>query len=164
MSASQSCSPWPLFLPCPCRHRTTRRRHKAIPSPPPSNSDTTCPWLTEGSAAKVLGGKVRVILNVASPTQGTCTFVKTARPQEQLKVFVGAGNVPSCPAGSAQVIGVGDQASRCHLPLASEGLTEMISSRVREINLAVTVSTNKPGDPTEAAIEQIAEQVAGNLF
>ena len=40
----------------------------------------------------------------------------------------------------------------------------MISSRVREINLAVTVSTNKPGDPTEAAIEQIAEQVAGNLF
>ena len=40
----------------------------------------------------------------------------------------------------------------------------MISSRVREINLAVTVSTNKPGDPAEGAIEQIAEQVAGNLF
>ena len=72
--------------------------------------------------------------------------------------------MPSCPAGSAHVAGIGLQASRCRLPLASEGLTQMISSRVREINLAVTVSTSKPGDPAEAAIEQIAEQVAGNLF
>ena len=137
---------------------------KGYPPPPPSNSETACPWLTEGSAANALGGKVRVILSIASFTQGTCTFVKTEDPQDQLKIFVGAANVPSCPAGSAHVIGVGVQASRCRLPLASEGLTEMISSRVREINLAVTVSTNKPEDPTEAAIEQIAEQVAGNLF
>jgi hypothetical protein len=70
--------------------------------------------------------------------------------------------VPSCPAGSAHVAGIGVQASRCRLPLAHE--TQMISSRVREVNLAVTVSTNKSGDPAEGAIEQIAEQVAGNLF
>jgi hypothetical protein len=90
--------------------------------------------------------------------------VKTEDPQDQLKVFVGAGNVPSCPAGSAHVVGIGVQASRCRLSLAEEGLTQMISSRVREINLAVTVSTSKPGDPAAGAIEQIAEQVAGNLF
>ena len=135
---------------------------KGYPPPPPASSETACPWLTEGSAANALGGKVRVILSLASPTQGTCTFVKTEDPQDQLKIIVGAGNVPSCPAGSAHVIGIGVQASRCRLPLAHE--TQMISSRVREINLAVTVSTSKSGDPAEGAIEQIAEQVAGNLF
>ncbi len=125
-------------------------------SPPPSNAASTCPWLTEGSAAKVLGGEVHVILNVASPTQGTCTFVKTARPQEQLRVLVGAGNVPLCPAGSAKVVGVGDQASRCHLPHSAQ----MISGNVRTVDMAITLS----GNQTEDAIQQIAEQVAGNLF
>jgi hypothetical protein len=137
---------------------------KGYPPPPPANSETACPWLTEGSAANALGGKVRVILSLTSFTQGTCTFVKTEDPQDQLKVFVGAANVPSCPAGSAHVTGIGVEASRCRLPLAHQGVTQMISSRVREINLAVTVSTSKSGDPAEAAIEQIAEQVAGNLF
>jgi hypothetical protein len=137
---------------------------KGYPPPPPANSETACPWLTEGSAANALGGKVRVILSLTSFTQGTCTFVKTEDPQGQLKVFVGAANVPSCPAGSAHVTGIGVEASRCRLPLAHQGVTQMISSRVREINLAVTVSTSKSGDPAEAAIEQIAEQVAGNLF
>jgi hypothetical protein len=117
---------------------------------------TTCPWLTEGSAAKVLGGPVHAILNVASPTQGTCTFAKTARPQDQLKVLVGAGNVPSCPAGSAKVIGVGDQASRCHLPHSAQ----MISGNVRAVDMAITLS----GNQTDDALQQIAEQVAGNLF
>ena len=126
---------------------------------PPSSAGPTCPWLTEGSAAKVLGGEVHVILNVASPTQGTCTFVKTARPQEQLKVLVGAGNVPSCPAGSAKVIGVGDQASRCHLPHSAQ----MISGRVRTVDMAITLSSSS-ANQSEDAIEQIAEQVAGNLF
>jgi len=125
-------------------------------APPPSSADATCPWLTEGSAAKVLGGQVHVILNVANPTQGSCTFVKTARPQEQLEVLVGAGNVPSCPAGSAKVIGVGDQASRCHLPHSAQ----MISGSIRTVDMAITLS----GNQTEDAIEQIAEQVAGNLF
>jgi hypothetical protein len=129
---------------------------KPSPSLPPSSAGATCPWLTEGSAAKVLGGPVHVILNVASATQGTCTFVKTPRPQEQLKVLVGAGNIPSCPAGSAKVIGVGDQASRCHLPHSAQ----MISGNVRAVDMAITLS----GNPTEDAIQQIAEQVAGNLF
>jgi len=130
---------------------------KKPPSSLPSSSAvTTCPWLTEGSAAKVLGGEVHVILNVASATQGTCTFVKAARPQEQLKVLVGGGNIPSCPAGSAKVIGVGDQASRCHLPHSAQ----MISGNVRTVNMAITLSGNQSDD----AIRQIAEQVAGNLF
>jgi hypothetical protein len=129
---------------------------KAASSAPPSSGGATCPWLTEGSAAKVLGGEVHAILNVVSPTQGTCTFVKTGRPQEQLKVVVGAGNIPSCPAGSAKVIGVGNQASRCHLPHSAQ----MISGNVRAVDMAITLS----GNQTEDAIQQIAEQVAGNLF
>ena len=131
----------------------TKKPPSSLPS---SSAGTTCPWVTEGSAAKVLGGGVHAILNVASPTQGTCTFVKTARPQQQLKVLVGAGNVPSCPAGSAKVIGVGDQASRCHLPHSAQ----MISGNVRAVDMAITLS----GNQTDDALQQIAEQVAGNLF
>ncbi len=100
-----------------------------------------------------------MILNVASATQGTCTFVRTARPKEQLKVFVGAGNVPSCPTGSAKVIGVGDQARRCHLPHSAQ----MISGNVRAVDMAITLSGGF-GNQSEDAIQQIAEQVAGNLF
>jgi hypothetical protein len=129
---------------------------KTPSSNPPSSTAPTCPWLTEGSVAKVLGGPVHAILNIVSASQGTCIFVKTARPQEQLKVVVGAGNVPSCPAGSAKVVGVGDQASRCHLPHSAQ----MISANVRSVNMAITLS----GSPTDDATQQIAEQVAGNLF
>jgi hypothetical protein len=131
----------------------TKKPPLSSPSP---TAVSTCPWVTEGSAAKVLGGEVHAILNVANPTQGTCTFVKTARPQEQLKVLVGAGNIPSCPAGSAKVIGVGDQASRCRLPHSAQ----MISGNVRAVDMAITLSGNQPDD----ALQQIAEQVAGNLF
>jgi hypothetical protein len=99
---------------------------------------------------------VHVILNIASSNQGTCTFVKTVHPQEQLKVLVGAEKIPSCPAGSAKVIGVGDQATRCHLPHSAQ----MISGNVRAVDMAITLSGNQPED----AIQQIAEQVAGNLF
>jgi hypothetical protein len=138
---------------------------KPATSPPPSNSGTPCPWLTEGSVANVLGGQVSVIVNLASPTQGTCTFVKTAHPQDQLKVFVGTEKVPACPAGSAHVVGIGDQAIRCHLPIATHGSTQMISGNVRTVNLAVTLSdTSRSGKQSDGAIEQIAEQVAGNLF
>jgi hypothetical protein len=132
---------------------------KPATSLPPSSTGATCPWVTEGSAAKVLGGEVHAILNVASPTQGTCTFVNTARPQEQLKVLVGAANVPACPAGSAKVIGVGDQASRCHLPHSAQ----MISGNVRTVDMAITLSGSS-GNQSDDAIQQIAEQVAGNLF
>jgi hypothetical protein len=133
---------------------------KKPPSSLPSSSAVaTCPWLTEGSAARVLGGPVHVILNVASPTQGTCTFVKIARPKEQLKVLVGAGSVPSCPAGSAKVIGVGDQASRCHL----SRFVQMISGNVRTVDMAITLVSGSSTQPDDA-IQQIAEQVAGNLF
>jgi hypothetical protein len=131
----------------------TKKPPLSSPSP---TAVSICPWVTEGSAAKVLGGEVHAILNVANPTQGTCTFVKTARPQEQLKVLVGAGNIPSCPAGSAKVIGVGDQASRCRLPHSAQ----MISGNVRAVDMAITLSGNQPDD----ALQQIAEQVAGNLF
>jgi hypothetical protein len=129
---------------------------KPLPSNPASSATPTCPWVTEGSAAKVLGGEVHLILNIASPNQGTCTFVKAAHPQEQLKVLVGAGNIPSCPAGSAKVVGVGDQATLCHLPHSAQ----MISGNVRAVDMAITLSGNQPED----AIQQIAEQVAGNLF
>jgi len=147
-----------VFLPVSLLAQTYPAK-KPPPSLPPSSTGPACPWLTEGSAAKVLGGPVHAILNVASASQGTCTFVKTARPQEQLKVLVGAGNVPSCPAGSAKVIGVGDQASRCHLPHSAQ----MISGNVRAVDMAITLSGGF-GNQSEDAIQQIAEQVAGNLF
>jgi hypothetical protein len=118
-----------------------------------------CPWLPEGSAAKALGGPVRVTVSVTSPTQGICTFSREGNPRDQLKVYLGTGNVPSCPAGSPELAGIGNRASRCRLPVAGKNSTLMISSKIRTTDLAVTLSTRD-----EDLLEQIAEQVAGNIF
>jgi hypothetical protein len=135
---------------------------------PPAGGDAVCPWLTEGSAVKALGGNVRVVLSLTNASQGSCTFVSTAHPHDQLRVIVGAVGVPSCPSGSEQVVGVGSGASRCRLPIPEQA--QMVSGRVRAVHMAITLSgagnamaamsLNRNDD----TIQQIAEQVAGNLF
>ena len=138
--------------------------------PPPASTVTACPWLTEGSAAAALGGSVKVILKVIDSTQGTCTFTKKDAPQAEIKIVVGSTNVPACPAGSPQLPGIGTKANRCRPSPPEDPKTEMISAKVRALNMAVTFSSSRSISTTgldyrpAITIDQIAEQVAGNLF
>jgi len=156
---------------------------QSYPATPPQaappaarTAEPACPWLTAGSAAHVLGGPVRVAVNVAvnvaHPAPGECTFVSNTTPRQELKILVGSAGLPGCPAASASVSGIGTQASRCHLPHppgASSGEPSLVlSGRVRTLHFAVALSPAETPVQASArredALESIAEQVAGNLF
>lgn len=137
---------------------------------PASATAPVCPWFTERSAATALGGDVRVTLALASGSQGTCTFINQQSPEDELKIIVGGNNVPLCPPGSTKVVGVGTRANRCRVTASQGEIQEMIGGAVREKNFAVVLSTRGDSsarsspNPKTDILQQIAEQVAGNLF
>jgi len=121
-----------------------------------------CPWLTQGSAAKYLGGDVSLKLSSPDTPKRFCRFVQE-QSQESLEILVSKDALISCPAASAALRGVGNQASRCKAPGAH---SEMVTGRVRDSFFTITHSsrTKKTSSAQDDALAQIAEQVAGNLF
>jgi hypothetical protein len=136
----------------------------------PARSQNTCPWLAQGSASRVLGGEVLETVSVSDTDEGSCRFLRRQSPLGDLKVVVSKTVVASCPAGSTELKGIGNRAARCNAPGSHSGGVAMISGRVRDLHFAVTLSTpgqKKPvkmPDVQEDALEQIAEQIAGNLY
>jgi hypothetical protein len=170
-----SCLSLPLALALLTTTSFSQSNSATSPKPTASavtsaRSDRVCPWLTEGSAARALGGDVHLTVSLTNPKEGFCTFVRPEVPLDELKVIVGGVNIPSCPVGSAKVVGVGGQASRCRLTRSAKEVTDMVSGKVRNANFTITFSRNGAAVSTKSvtlkagAIEEIAEQVAGNLF
>jgi hypothetical protein len=139
------------------------------PSGPQSGSQprsrTTCPWLTQGSASRVLGGDVSTKVSVSDTGEGSCRFLREQRSPDALKILVSKNALASCPTESTELKGIGNQAAMCRV----KGL-EMVSGRVRDLHFTVTLTSRgqkspaKLPDVREDALEQIAEQIAGNLF
>jgi hypothetical protein len=139
------------------------------PSVPPSGSkarsQTTCPWLTQGSASRVLGGDVSTKVSVSDTGEGSCRFLREQSSPGTLKVLVSKSALASCPAESKELKGIGNQAAMCRV----NGV-EMVSGRVRDLHFTVTLTSREQKSPVklpdvqEDALEQIAEQIAGNLF
>ena len=128
----------------------------------PAVQPVACPWLTQGTAAKALGGDVSVSVKLGSANEGVCQFSRVDRPKEFLKVEVSKGVLAGCGAGSTALKGIGNEAMRCMLPAG-----ETISGRVRELNFTLTLAGHEksgPADSHDDALEPIAELVAGNLF
>jgi hypothetical protein len=129
-----------------------------------------CPWITEGSAARILGEDVSLTVNISDVGEGSCKFMRPQEPLDFLEVNVSKATVPTCPPQSRTLKGVGNQASMCKPSSLRAAFTEMVSGRVRDLNFTVTIAFNKRRNPASAtdmnedALEQIAEQVAGNLF
>ena len=132
------------------------------------HTNTGCPWLTEGSAAHALGGAVSVTVKV-SESEGTCSFSRQDTA-DSLGITVSKAALTACPAGSTSLKGIGNDASSCRLGGQHGDSVEMISSRVRDLHFTVTFTARehknpaKTDDPQNDALEQIAEQVAGNLY
>jgi hypothetical protein len=129
----------------------------------PARSQTTCPWLTQGSASSLLGGDVSINVHVSDTGAGSCRFL---RPHDSLEILVSKAALASCPTGSIALRGIGNQAARC----SHSGGVDMISGRVRDLHFTVTRTAHgqkrpvKLPDAQQDALEQIAEQIAGNLF
>jgi hypothetical protein len=136
----------------------------------PNSSKTICPWLTRDSAASGLGGEVSVTVNVTEGGEGSCRFSRPSGVPGVLEILVSKTALPECPPGSAELKGIGNQAERCNRPGSHGESVEMIGSRVRDLHFTVTLASRKQkgaaksSDVQDDALEQIAEQVAGNLY
>ncbi|MGA7524273.1 MAG: hypothetical protein WBW84_17615 [Acidobacteriaceae bacterium] len=128
----------------------------------------TCPWLTMGTAAEVLGGDVTVTV-AGNSDEGTCRFVRGGAAMDFLEVHVSAAPLRGCPAGSPPLRGIGNEAERCGVSEARGMTEEMASGRVRSVHFTVTISGRgrRSGHPSESdddSLARIADEVAGNLY
>ena len=130
----------------------------------------SCAWLTEGSAAGLLGGEVTPTASLSDTGEGSCKFIRRQEPFDSLEVTVSKTALPTCPPDSTKLIGVWNPTSMCKI-LGPRGLTaELISGRVRECYFTLTIDFSKRKMPPQSTeiredlMAQVADQVAGNLF
>jgi hypothetical protein len=125
--------------------------------------------LTQGTAAAALGGDVSVTAAVSESGEGVCKFVRQQGSADRLEIEVKKGTLPACPEGSMQLKGIGNQAALCTRPGAPNEKIQMLSSRVRDQYFTLTLfsygaETDEPPPLREQPLENIGEQVAGNLY
>ncbi|WP_146072131.1 hypothetical protein [Bryocella elongata] len=130
--------------------------------------------MTNGTAAKALGGDVTVIVRVSGGA-GTCDFLRDAgkgsegrTPEESDRLMIQVSPLPpkECVTGEP-VVGIGEDSLYCTSTF--DGMQrEIIRGRVRETYFVVILSSDTKGATSRttarANLEQAAEQIAGNLF
>ena len=149
------------------QYNPPQTEHNDSPSPP----QVSCRWLSLGSAAKALGGDVHLTVSVPVNGEGSCQFSRQQGSHDSLTVLVGkAATLSICSKAHTTLRGIGNEAARCMVPGPHGETIEMVSSRVRDVHFTVTLATGgrkpptKTSDEREDALEQIAEQIAGNLY
>jgi hypothetical protein len=131
---------------------------------------TTCPWLTAGTAARLLGGDVAANLSVSGVTEGTCHFARSGDTMRFIEIRVSAALLPDCPTGSWPLRGIGNEAQQCRVALPRGGSEEMVSGRVRDLHFTVVIAghrdklSSKSPDSADDDVVRIADEVAGNLY
>jgi hypothetical protein len=138
---------------------------------PHLRAETVCPWLTQGTAADLLGGEVTAKIQAASADAGSCTFsLHRGATGYALEITVAAAPGATCPPRSPKVPGVGTEAVSCSTKRSPNETTDMISGRVRTTFFAVCLAGKGAPDaqmtPEERSeiVEQVSEEVAGSLF
>lgn len=139
-----------------------------------AHAEATCPWLTQGTAATLLGGDVTVAVQVTAGA-GKCEFVSNAsgRSKEsasggslRLRIEVNSSSPKKCATGEP-LPGIGEDAVLCSMAVAGEQ-QDIIRGRVRNTYFLLELRTPETNANDEAlhrtALERIAEAVTGNLF
>jgi hypothetical protein len=128
-------------------------------------AEDVCPWLTQGTAAALMGEEVRATVQV-SGGEGTCGFYPGTARGASLRITVSHLTPKACAAGE-RVTGVGQDAVFCSTA-ADGGLRETIRGRVRNTYFLLELAGGKPSltrkEVLRRSLEQAAEEVAGNLF
>lgn len=133
-----------------------------------------CPWLTQGTAATLMGGAVSANVHI-STGEGTCEFVRTsdddhpgAALASNLQMRIAVSHLPpkECATGE-RLTGIGQDSVFCATDVEGKH-QEMIRGRVRGNYFLLTL-TARGNSATDKAtlrptLEQAAEEVAGNLF
>ncbi len=134
-------------------------------------AEPVCPWLTQGSAAAMLGGEVSAVIKLTQPREGSCIFsLHQGAAMYSLEVVVESTQRTTCPPTSPNLPGIGNEAVACRLQLSPNETVDVVSSRVRTLYFTVSLKiqgTANPGIPLNKQrdiVERAAEQVAGYLF
>lgn len=143
----------------------------------PAQTAPSCPWLTIGSAAKILGGDVTMTVRASGNWEGSCRFTRqTGEAMGALEILVGKADTHSCPEGSPKLKAIGNEAVQCRRSIAPGQETDTIAGRVRNVYFVVALTNvagaildqsgeARPADPYGASpLERLAEQVSGNLY
>jgi hypothetical protein len=137
---------------------------------PQAKLPPACPWLTLGTAAKMLGGDVSVVLNVSDSGEGSCKFSREQGPTGVLEIVVTKAGLPGCPANSVALPGIGNEANICRRAGPHGEVVQMVSSRVRDQHFVVTITSRehekaaRRPEPQDEPIARVSEEVAGSLF
>jgi hypothetical protein len=121
-----------------------------------AGGQVSCPWLTVGTAEKVLGGAAKTEVKMMLPPkieEGRCVFTANAGT---LEIVVSGEVLKECPPESEKVRGVGNEARFCGV-----GKRATVEGRVRTIYFRTALVGV---DERRKKVELIAEMVAGNLF
>jgi hypothetical protein len=121
-----------------------------------AGAQVSCPWLTVGTAEKVLGGLAKTEVKMLAPPrvdEGRCLFTADAGA---LEIVVSGEQQKECGPESEKVRGTGNEAWFCGL-----GKRVTVEGRVRAMYFRTTLSGVDDG---RKKVEMIAELVAGNLF
>jgi hypothetical protein len=95
-------------------------------------AEPVCPWLTQGSAAAMLGGNVSAVVKLTPPEQGSCAFtLQQGATTYVLEVVVESTPRTTCPPASAKLLGIGNEAVACRLQRAPNEFVDVVSSRVQ---------------------------------
>lgn len=153
---------------------------------------SSCPWLNTPTASGFLGGAATVTVtdkngmeataqNLSQDTENvTCDFVRVDGTKKYslhiaVKTMVSANKEfpvyeKQCIPPKTALKGIGNEAIACTLPDTAGKIGQIVIGRVRDQAFLVILSTNTPNDSlwTSSYLrdksEDIAEQVAGNLF
>ena len=81
-------------------------------------AEPVCPWLTQGSAAAMLGGDVSAVIKLTQPREGSCIFsLHQWAAMYSLEVVVESTQRTTCPPTSPNLPGIGNEAVACRLQL-----------------------------------------------
>jgi hypothetical protein len=136
-----------------------------------------CPWLSSGSAAKVLGGNISLVAHANGNWEGACHFVRSdGEKPASIDILIGKVNTHPCAEGSVKINTLGNEAVQCARTSPESQHVDVIAGRMRDVYFTVTMTDVQhaaqrlPSDahlsgPFGASLlEQVAEQVVGNLY
>ena len=130
-----------------------------------------CPWLTQGTAAAILGGDVTSLVQGDGETSRSCQFIRKHNAVlYELDIFVAQEGVSVCPPASEKLIGIGTGAVQCSVTHSSTDVMEQIDGKVRDLRFKAILTTKgiklsaSQRESQREALRHAAEQVAGNLF
>jgi len=128
-----------------------------------AHAQQACPWLTQGTAAALMGGEVSATVH-GSATEGTCEFQRSPPGSLHMSIAVSHSQPKQCTTGEP-LTGIGQDAVFC-MSDAGNGHVVTIRSRVRSTFFLLTLTGKVTTDKASLrnVLEQAAEEVAGNLF